>query len=135
MHPLGLAMFATGQGQREVGSVCHTPAAAPVLLPTHCLRACLSLQALAAGPGIFEDLPPQQLMHVPPSRSVVGRITLYCNAESFDRKKLDDVLHASFTPSAIRAYPDVSLECASSCGQRCIPLWLRPSMLSVQPHV
>ncbi|KAI8464476.1 MAG: hypothetical protein J3K34DRAFT_440276 [Monoraphidium minutum] len=69
---------------------------------------------MALAPGIFEDLPvaPPPLLallaapalQLPPSRR--GRITLYCNAESFDRKRLDEVLHASFTPGAIHAYPD-----------------------------
>jgi len=59
------------------------------------------------GPGIFEDLAPPPLPLQPPSiRS--GRITLYCTAESFDRKKLNEVLYASFAPGSIRVYPDVS---------------------------
>lgn len=36
-------------------------------------------------------------------------LLMYCsNSESFDRKKLHEVLHASFTQGAIKVYPDVS---------------------------
>lgn len=66
-----------------------------------------TLSSLCVSPGIFSDVVsgPVGLVQVPPSRR--GRITLYCNAESFDRKKLHEVLHASFHPGAIRVYPDV----------------------------
>lgn len=44
-------------------------------------------------PAIFEDLP--RPIPLRPDDSRRGRITFYCVAESFDRKKLDELLKAS----------------------------------------
>ncbi|WIA12464.1 hypothetical protein OEZ86_003424 [Tetradesmus obliquus] len=57
--------------------------------------------ALTIAPGMFQDLDASR------ARQQRGRITLYCPGDSFDRKKLDEVLRASFPASAIKSYPDV----------------------------
>ncbi|KAF6262180.1 hypothetical protein COO60DRAFT_1699457 [Scenedesmus sp. NREL 46B-D3] len=56
--------------------------------------------ALTIAPGMFQDLDPSRARQR-------GRITLYCPADSFDRRKLDEVLRASLPASAIKSYPDV----------------------------
>lgn len=59
------------------------------------------LASMAINPMIFEDLPP------PSDVSKRGRITLYCTAESFDRKLLEQMLRSTLPASAIKSYPDV----------------------------
>lgn len=56
--------------------------------------------ALTITPGLFQDRDARGLHQR-------GRITLYCVADSFDRKKLDELLRGSFPASAIKSYPDV----------------------------
>ena len=57
-------------------------------------------------PAIFEDLPRRMPTRADDSRR--GRITFYCVAESFDRKKLDELLKLTYTtPGTIKSYPDV----------------------------
>jgi hypothetical protein len=34
-----------------------------------------------------------------------GRITLYCIAETFDRKRLEDLLTLTYPSSSIKSYP------------------------------
>lgn len=68
------------------------------------------LQEWHERPAIFEDLPPQMGVPPPPSSldsSKRGRATLYCIAESFDRKKLEHLLRLTYQPSQILSYPDV----------------------------
>jgi hypothetical protein len=50
---------------------------------------------------IFEDLPIQVA-----NDSTRGRITLYCTAEAYDRKRLEATLKSSFHPTAVMSYPD-----------------------------
>ena len=33
------------------------------------------------------------------------QITLYCVAENFDRKKLDDLLKMTYSPGSVMSYP------------------------------
>eukprot|EP00878_Enallax_costatus_P019516 GHUV01020590.1.p1 GENE.GHUV01020590.1~~GHUV01020590.1.p1 ORF type:complete len:327 (+),score=56.52 GHUV01020590.1:1601-2581(+) len=74
----------------------------------HCFAAAGSLGtptedfALNIAPGLFQDFD----SHRTAARQR-GRITLFCPADSFDRKKLDEVLRANFPSSAIKSYPDV----------------------------
>eukprot|EP00798_Chlamydomonas_sp_ICE-L_P024686 gene24686-10316_t len=56
-------------------------------------------------PHIFEDLP-QMVMPPPLDTSRRGRITLYCLAESFDRKELDNLLRITYPGGSITSYPD-----------------------------
>ncbi|KAG2487156.1 hypothetical protein HYH03_014268 [Edaphochlamys debaryana] len=65
---------------------------------------------LAPPPGIFEDLIPRD--DLPPPRPPIdscwrGRITFYCVAESFDRKKLEELLKLTYPPGTVRSFPDV----------------------------
>ncbi|GAX81129.1 hypothetical protein CEUSTIGMA_g8563.t1 [Chlamydomonas eustigma] len=62
----------------------------------------------ALTPSIFEDLPSSQLrLHpTPPPEDKRGRITLYCVAESFDRKKLDELLKMTYAAGSVMSYPD-----------------------------
>ncbi|KAG2432440.1 hypothetical protein HXX76_008786 [Chlamydomonas incerta] len=52
-------------------------------------------------PGLFEDLPR------PIEPAWRGRITFYCVAESFDRKKLEELLKLTYPPGTVRSFPDV----------------------------
>lgn len=69
--------------------------------PTYRPALPVEVTTLPPGPTIFEDLP------LPIDESKRGRITLYCIAEELDRKKLDELLRATFPASAIKSYPDV----------------------------
>mmetsp|Transcript_22848 Transcript_22848/g.58202 ORF Transcript_22848/g.58202 Transcript_22848/m.58202 type:complete len:461 (-) Transcript_22848:496-1878(-) len=64
-------------------------------------------------PGLFEDLPVQVGMPPPPPPLMFdttarrGRVTFYCVAESFDRKKLEELLKLTYPPGTVLSYPDV----------------------------
>jgi uncharacterized Rmd1/YagE family protein len=63
---------------------------------------------------IFEDLPSLVV-----NDSTRGRITLYCTAESYDRKRLEASLKSSFHPTSVMSYPDVFYlvgSCAAAHG-------------------
>lgn len=64
-------------------------------------------------PALFEDLP-MEVGHPPPpppmfidNSSRRGRITFYCVAETFDRKKLEELLKMTYPPGTVLSYPDV----------------------------
>ncbi|KXZ48550.1 hypothetical protein GPECTOR_27g721 [Gonium pectorale] len=70
----------------------------------------LSLAAALSAPTLFEDLPRDDLPRgLPMMRDEAwrGRITFYCVAESFDRKKLEELLKLTYPPSTVRSFPDV----------------------------
>lgn len=73
------------------------------------------------GPSLFQDLPSPVL--IPPGTPLggtKGRISVYCAAESFDRKALDSVLKQHYSESAVTSYPDVfHLELSKSCSDAC----------------
>ncbi len=99
-------------------------------------------------PGLFEDLPPhtQLLSHEhmtsstapmprggpavrpglappPPAADISGwrgRITFYCIAESFDRKKAEELLKLTYPPGTIRSFPDVFHIEYIRCGVRAL---------------
>ncbi len=51
-------------------------------------------------------LPSMQDPPAPPSDlSKRGRITLYCIAETFDRKRLDELLQSTYSPTSIKSFP------------------------------
>jgi hypothetical protein len=52
-----------------------------------------------AVPSIFEDLEPAE--------EVKGRITVYCIAESIDRKTLELSIKAAYPTPVLHSYPDV----------------------------
>ncbi|KAL6757794.1 hypothetical protein V8C86DRAFT_2613487 [Haematococcus lacustris] len=64
--------------------------------------------------NLFEDLPPQISLPAPHSAIALpfdepnrrGRVTLYCVAESFERKKLEELLKLTYPPSSVLSYPD-----------------------------
>uniref|UniRef100_A0A7S3QNM5 DUF155 domain-containing protein n=2 Tax=Dunaliella tertiolecta TaxID=3047 RepID=A0A7S3QNM5_DUNTE len=59
-------------------------------------------------PAIFEDLPQLGVLPPPlPDSSKRGRATLYCIAESFDRKKLEELLKLTYPAEQVLSYPDV----------------------------
>jgi len=61
-------------------------------------------------PTLFEDLPIEVGMAGPPPPtyfSARGRITFYCVAESFDRKKLEELLRLTYPAGTVLSYPDV----------------------------
>ncbi len=65
-------------------------------------------------PTLFEDLPVQPALVVPPgaqyfqdSTSRRGRITFYCVSESFDRPKLEELLKLTYPAGSVLSYPDV----------------------------
>ncbi|KAF8071355.1 RMD1 [Scenedesmus sp. PABB004] len=78
------------------------PPAAPLRRAARPVTPSSAAAAACARPGLFSDLDAPRC-----GRGSRGRITLYCPADSFNRKKLDEVLRASFPASAIKSYPDV----------------------------
>ncbi|KAG2435195.1 hypothetical protein HXX76_007278 [Chlamydomonas incerta] len=57
----------------------------------------------SGGHRLFEDLPRDIAM----DSAWRGRITFYCVAESFDRKKLEELLKLTYPPGTVRSFPDV----------------------------
>ncbi|EFJ46435.1 hypothetical protein VOLCADRAFT_93224 [Volvox carteri f. nagariensis] len=112
-HPIGQAgrqrdkFVALPEEEDETVALLPAPLA-DAALPTPSPEDALSIAA-ALPPGIFEDLPRDDL-----TRSLLredscwrGRITFYCVADSFDRKKLEELLKLTYPPSTVRSFPDV----------------------------
>ncbi|GIL66175.1 hypothetical protein Vafri_19780 [Volvox africanus] len=78
-------------------------------LPTPSPEDSLAIAASLPPPFIFKDLPrddvPRPLLR--DESCWRGRITFYCVAESFDRKKLEELLKLTYPPNTIRSFPDV----------------------------
>lgn len=108
--PAGPGLFEDLPAPAQLTMPRHSSAALPgasaqLALPPPPPHAVYGSSAHALGPGAGTFLSPGPPVGLD-AAGWRGRITFYCIAESFDRKKAEELLRRTYPPGAVRSFPD-----------------------------
>ncbi len=108
--PAGPGLFEDLPAPAQLAMPRHSSAALPgasaqLPLPPPPPHAVYAPSAHALAPGAATFAPPAPHVGLD-AAGWRGRITFYCIAESFDRKKAEELLRRTYPPGAVRSFPD-----------------------------